>query len=72
MTDATSSARSDAATADSLGNLVDLMAQTLQIPLHPDHRPGVMANFARSAEIAQLVMEFPLPELQEMAPIFEP
>jgi hypothetical protein len=72
MTDPTSGTPSDAATADHLGQLIDLMAQTLQIPLHPEHRPGVIANFARSAEIAQLVMEFPLPELQEMAPIFEP
>ncbi|MFM7426299.1 MAG: DUF4089 domain-containing protein [Elainella sp.] len=69
MTDATPTA--DAA-ADSLGQLVDLMAQMLQIPLHPEHRPGVIANLARSAELAQLVMEFPLPELQEIAPTFEP
>ncbi len=67
----TSGPTSDPATAD-LGQLVDLMAQTLQIPLHPEHRPGVIANYARNTEIAQLVMEFPLPEMQEMGPIFQP
>jgi Protein of unknown function (DUF4089) len=52
--------------------LVDLMATMLQIPLDPAHRPGVIANFVRNAEVAQLVMEFSLPETIEAAPIFEP
>lgn len=52
--------------------LVDLLAQTLHIPLDPAHRPGVIANFVRSAEMAQLVMDFPLPEDIEVAPIFQP
>ncbi len=55
-----------------LETLVDLLAAALQIPLDPEHRPGVIANFQRSAEIAQLVMEFPLPEVIEAAPVFEP
>jgi hypothetical protein len=55
-----------------LAQLVDLLAQTLQIPLDPDHRPGVIANLARTAEIAQLVMEFPIPDQIEAAPVFEP
>lgn len=52
--------------------LVDLMAAVLQIPLAPEHRPGVIANFVRNTEVAQLVLEFPLPEAVEAAPIFEP
>ena len=52
--------------------LVDLLAAALQIPLDPAHRPGVIANFQRSVEIAQLVMEFPLPDELEVAPVFEP
>lgn len=52
--------------------LVDLLAQTLQVPLDPEHRPGVVANFVRTAEIAQLVMEFPLPDEIEVAPVFQP
>jgi len=42
------------------------------LPLQPDHRPGVIENFARITAIAQLVTEFPLPEEIEVAPIFEP
>lgn len=52
--------------------LVDLLAQTLQLTLDPEHRPGVIANFVRTSEIAQLVMEFPLPDEIEVAPIFQP
>jgi Protein of unknown function (DUF4089) len=61
-----------AAQSPDLATLVDLLAATLHIPLDPQHRPGVIANFERSAEIAQLVMEFPLPETLEAAPVFEP
>lgn len=52
--------------------LVDLLAQTLQLPLDPEHRPGVVANFVRTAEIAQLVMDFPLPDETEVAFVFQP
>lgn len=55
-----------------LVQLVNLMAQVLQIPLDPEHCPGVVTNFARTAEIAQLVLEFPLPDEIEVAPTFEP
>jgi hypothetical protein len=55
-----------------LPQLVDLMAQIVQLPLDPEHRPGVIANFERTATIAQLVMEFPLPDDIEVAPVFEP
>lgn len=55
-----------------LAQLVDLMATLLQISLDPEYRPGVIANLVRNAEVAQLVMEFPLPETVEVAPIFEP
>lgn len=52
--------------------LVDLLAQVVQLPLDPEHRPGVIANFKRTMAIAQLVMEFPLPEEIEVAPVFDP
>jgi hypothetical protein len=55
-----------------LAALVDLMAQVLELPLDSDHRPGVIANFARTAAIAQLVMEFPIPDGVEAAPVFQP
>jgi hypothetical protein len=52
--------------------LVDLLSQLLQLPLDPEYRPGVIANLLRTAEIAQLVMEFPLPDSLEVAPTFDP
>ncbi|PSB20587.1 DUF4089 domain-containing protein [Phormidesmis priestleyi ULC007] len=51
---------------------VDRIAALVGLPLNPDHRPGVVANFERIQAIAQLVMEFPLPEEIEAAPVFEP
>ncbi len=59
-------------TESELAQLVDLMAQLLQLPIDLEHRPGVIANLGRTAEIAQLVMEFPLPDEIEAAPLFEP
>ncbi|MCU0567823.1 MAG: DUF4089 domain-containing protein [Oculatellaceae cyanobacterium Prado106] len=52
--------------------LVDQLAQLLDIPIAPDHRPGVVANFERTMAIAQQVLEFPLPDEIEVAPVFQP
>ena len=54
------------------GVLVDQMAIVLNLPIAPDHRPGVIANLERTATIAQLVMDFPLPDQVEAAPTFQP
>lgn len=51
---------------------VDQMAALVALPLQPEHRPGVVDNFARIVAIAQLVNEFPLPDDVEIAPNFEP
>jgi Protein of unknown function (DUF4089) len=52
--------------------LVDQLAQLLALPLAPEHRPGVIANFERTTAIAQLVMEFPLDDDVEIALVFHP
>lgn len=52
--------------------LVNLAAQLLQITVVPEHQPGVIANLLRTAEIAELVMEFPLPKEIEVAATFDP
>ncbi|MBD3880814.1 DUF4089 domain-containing protein [Phormidium tenue FACHB-886] len=52
--------------------LVDLMAQLLDLELDSAHRPGVITNLERTAAIAKLVMEFPLPDEIEVAPVFQP
>jgi hypothetical protein len=52
--------------------LVDLLAQLIELDIAPDYRPGVVANFERTATIARLVMEFPIPDNGEVAPVFQP
>jgi len=56
----------------SIADYVDRMAMVLDLPLKPEHHPGVIENFARIKAIAQLVNEFPIPLEIEPAPIFEP
>jgi gamma-glutamylcyclotransferase (GGCT)/AIG2-like uncharacterized protein YtfP len=47
-------------------------AALINLPLQPEHRAGVVENFARIVQIAQLVTQFPLPEAIEVAPTFQP
>ena len=51
---------------------VDQMAAIVELPIQPEHRQGVIDNFARIIAVAQLVNEFPLTEAIEIAPVFEP
>ncbi len=55
-----------------IATIVDQMALLVALPLQPEHRPGVIDNFARIAAIAQLVTEFPLSEDSEIPLRFEP
>lgn len=55
-----------------LAELVDLMSKFLELPIDQTYHPGVIANLERTAAIAQLVMEFPLPDTIEPAPTFQP
>lgn len=51
---------------------VDAIASIIDLPIDPSYRPGVIANLERTEAIAQLVMDFPLPDDLEPAPIFVP
>ena len=51
---------------------VDAATGLIGLPLDPAHRPGVILNLQRIAEMAALVMAFPLPEDAEPAPVFTP
>jgi hypothetical protein len=51
---------------------VDAAAALIGLPLDPAHRPGVVLNLARIAQMAALVMEFSLPDETEPAPVFRP
>jgi hypothetical protein len=48
------------------------MAAVLGLAIDPAYMPGIVANMARTAEIAELVTGFPLPEDAELAPTFQP
>jgi hypothetical protein len=49
---------------------VDAAAALIELPLDPVHRPGVILNMQRIAEMAALVMAFLLPDDAEPAPVF--
>jgi hypothetical protein len=51
---------------------VDAAAKLVGLPLDPAHRPGVVLNIERIAQMAALFMEFPLPDEIEPAPIYQP
>ncbi|HEY9622162.1 MAG TPA: DUF4089 domain-containing protein [Crinalium sp.] len=51
---------------------VEQMALILDLPIDPAHKQGVIDNMTRTAAIAQLVLEFPLPSDIEVAPVFQP
>jgi hypothetical protein len=51
---------------------VDAAAAALALPLHAEHRPGVLNYFGLAAELAELVMAAPLGPLDEPAPAFVP
>jgi hypothetical protein len=51
---------------------VDAAAALIALPIDPAHRPGVVLNMRRIAEMAALVMAFPLPDETEAAPVFHP
>ena len=51
---------------------VDAAAALVGLPLDPAHRPGVVLNLERIAQMAALVTDFPLPDAAEPAPVFRP
>ena len=51
---------------------VDAAAALIGLTIDPAHRPGVVVNLERIAQMAALVMEFPLPDEAEPAPVFRP
>jgi Protein of unknown function (DUF4089) len=51
---------------------VDTAAALIGLTIDPLHRPGVVLNLERIAQMAALVMEFPMPDETEPAPVFRP
>jgi hypothetical protein len=55
-----------------IAQYVEQTAQLIDLPLAPEYQLSVVENFAKIAAIATLVVEFPIPEDLESAPVFEP
>lgn len=51
---------------------VNQAAALIGLPIPDEYHQSVVENFERITAIAQLVLEFPLPEDTETAPIFRP
>ena len=51
---------------------VDRAAAIAGLPIAPEHRPGVIQNLASTLALAALIMDFPLDEGVEPAPVFRP
>lgn len=59
-------------TAAQIEAYVDAAAAALQLPLNPEHRPGVLHYFALAASMAALVAEQPLGTADDPAEAFVP
>lgn len=57
---------------DELGAYVDEAAKRVGLPIAPEHRPGVIQVTSLLLAQGALVMEFPLPDDVEPAPVFRP
>jgi len=51
---------------------VEQMSALIDLPIPPECREGVIANVMRTKAIAQLVLDFPVPDDVEIAPTFDP
>ena len=55
-----------------IASYVDHAAPLMGLTLTPEQRDGVIRNLATTFAVAQLVMEFPLPDDVDAAPVFHP
>ena len=63
---------SGAPTREDLGDYVDQAAKLIDLPIAAEHRTAVVQAMEVVAAAGQLVMEFPLPDNVEAAPVFAP
>ena len=61
-----------ASEGDALTLYTECMAVSIGLPLDPARKPAVVHHLAILLAAASLVLEFPLPEEVEAAPVFEP
>jgi len=60
------------AAGESWSDYVDRVARVLDVPVAPEHRPGVVQNLQRASALATPLMEFSFPDTAEIAPVFSP
>jgi len=51
---------------------VDAALPMLSFAVDPAWRPSILANFRRTAEIAEAFLAFPLDDAEEPAPVYAP
>lgn len=54
------------------GAYVDAAAAAIGLPIAPQYRDAVIANFERTAQVAATVLAEPLPDDLESAPVYRP
>ena len=59
-------------TPEQIEQYVDAASAALGMNLKPGHRPGVLENFTRLAQLAAVVNEFALTPEDEAAPVWSP
>lgn len=57
---------------DKSEEFVKVMSEIVALPIPDEYQENVVANFDRIQTVAQFVLEFPLPEEIEIAPVFDP
>jgi len=55
-----------------MDEFVEVMSEVVGLPIPDEYREDVIANMERIHTVAQFVLEFPLPDEIEAAPVFEP
>jgi hypothetical protein len=59
-------------TTDQMSAYIAAAAAAIDLPIAPEHMPGVLENFERLAGIAAQVDAFPLAPENEPAPVWRP
>ncbi len=52
--------------------VIDAMGPLLGLDVRPDYRPGVALNLEATARFAALLLDAPLDDREEPAPVFHP
>jgi hypothetical protein len=58
--------------SEDVANYIEQTSNLINLPLYPDHLPGVVENFHQLQMIAQLFLDYSIPEDIEAAARFQP